>query len=473
MLATAPAGARARRRAPRTVLSGLMTLLPLAAFARPAAAQSAPTLEQRLDSIAALGVQKQLTAGSVIAVVKDDQLLLHRSYGKADLEWDVPMPLDALFEIGSLTKQFTAVAVLQLRDEGKLGLDDELTKWLPDFDTRGHRVTLRHLLDHTSGIVGLTEIPGFEHLVTSERFPRDSAYALINRTPFQFGPGAEQNYSNSGFFLLGMVIEKASGMTYEEYVEKKIFGPLGMSRSMYCDSGENLPRRAHGYMTRPPLIRRARSNVHTWPYAAGSLCSTAGDIMTWLRALHGGKVLSPKSYAEFITPAKLNDGTPLRYSMGMQVGPDPAGIHYIGHGGSIPGFHVEAGWYPESKLAVVVMHNTNGPLDPQEIVTAIAEEVTGRREPAPKRFTGDAKPLVGKYVGHGREEDMTVEVVETPQGPAFSRDGSPPRPFPWVEGYTFRAGALLLTFRRANGESGPVTELRYSMPGGHYILKKQ
>lgn len=438
-----------------------------------AAAQSGRTLEQRLDSIAASGVQKNFTVGSVAALVQGEDTLLLRSYGRADLEWDVPMPVDALFEIGSVTKQFTAVAVLQLRDEGKLALDDELTKWLPDFDTRGNRVTLRHLLDHTSGIVGLTEIPEFSVLVTNERFPRDSAYALINRTPFQFRPGEAQNYSNSGFWLLGLVIEKASGLSYEAYIEQKLFAPLGMTRSMYCDSGENVARRAHGYMTRPPLLRRARSNVHTWPFAAGSLCSTAGDLVTWLQALHGGRVLSPASYAEFITPSRLADGTPLRYSMGMQVGPDPAGMHYIGHGGNIPGFHVEAGWYPESKLAVVVLHNTNGPLDPQEVVTDLAAEVLGWTPPAPRRFTGDASPLVGRYEGIGREEDMVIEVTETPQGPAFSRDGSPARSFPWVEGLTFRAGALLLTFRRADGESGPVTELRYSMPGGHYVLKKR
>src|SRR6185369_14746703 len=186
-------------------------------------------------------------------------------------------------------------------------LDDEITKWLPDFDTRGNKVTLRRLLDHTSGIKGITEMPEFGPLSDNSSFPRDSAYALIKRYPFDFKTGEAQVYNNSAFWLLGLVIEKASGMSFEDYVEKNLFQPLGMKRSMYCHSEENIERRAHGYQVRNGQIRRAPTNVHTWPFSAGSLCSTAGDLVTWLEALHGGKVLSPNSYAEMIAPAKLND----------------------------------------------------------------------------------------------------------------------------------------------------------------------
>jgi CubicO group peptidase (beta-lactamase class C family) len=451
---------------------GAIALVTVAASTAPA--QSGQTLAHRLDSLAGSGVLENRAVGIVAAVVKGHDTLLFKAYGKADVEWDVPMPVDAMFEIGSATKQFTAVALLQLRDQGKLTLDDEITRWLPDFDTRGNKVTLRRLLDHTSGIVGLTEMPEFDNLTTNRRFPRDSAYALIKRYPFQFRTGEAQIYNNSGFWLLGLVIEKASGMSYEDYVEKKIFEPLGMKRSMYCNSMENIPRRAHGYfIPRDRVIRRAWTNVHTWPYAAGSLCSTAGDMVTWLRALHGGKVLSPKSYAELITPSKLNDGTPLRYSMGLQVGPDPSGLMYIGHGGAIPGFGVEAGWYPNAQMAVVVMTNTAGTLDPGDVASELAREVLPWTRPTPRKFAGDPASLVGKYVGQGRGRDMVIEVVQTPQGLGFSRDGSPPRVISWVEGLTFRQGHMVLTFRGARGDSGPVTELRFSMPGAHLILKKQ
>jgi CubicO group peptidase (beta-lactamase class C family) len=461
----------------RTVIlrssAGAAALLAMAASA--AGAQPGRPLATRLDSLAGSGVVENRAVGLVAAVVKGNDTLLYKGYGKANVEWDVPMPRDAVFELGSVTKQFTAVALLQLRDQGKLSLDDEITKWLPDFDTRGNRVTLRRLLDHTSGIVGLTEMPEFGTLVTNERFPRDSAYALIRRTPFQFRTGEAQIYNNSAFFLLGLVVEKASGMSYEDYVEKKIFEPLGMSRSMYCNSAENVPRRAHGYMVAANrAVRRARTNVHTWPFSAGSLCSTAGDMVTWVRALHGGKVLSPASYAEFITPSKLNDGTPLRYSMGVQVGPDPSGHRYIGHGGAIAGFTTEVGWYPDAQMAVVVLQNTNGTLDPSAVAGELAREVLGwTPPPAPRPFAGDAAPLVGRYVGQGRGRDMVIEVTQTPQGPAFAADGSPARPVPWVEGLTFRQGSRIMTFRRANGDSGPVTELRVSTPAAYMILKKQ
>ena len=459
---------------PFGLFSPVVAIALLAATVSTAAAQAERTLAQRLDSLAGSGVIENRAVGIAAAVVRGNDTLLFKGYGKADVEGNVPMPLDALFEIGSATKQVTAAALLQLRDEGKLRLDDEITKWLPDFDTRGHTVTLRRLLDHTSGIVGITEMPEFDQLVTNDRFPRDSGYALIKRYPFQFAPGEAQIYNNSGFWLLGLVIEKASGMTYEDYIEQKIFAPLGMTRSMYCNSTEIIPHRAKGYLVRTPGdVRPAPINVHTWPYAAGSLCSTVGDMVTWLRALHGGRVLSPASYAELITPSKLEDGTPLRYGMGLQVGPDVRGLRYIGHGGAIAGFMTEVGWYPDARMAVVVLINTIGSLDPGAVASELAGEVLPWTRPAPQRFAGDAAPLLGRYVGQGRGRDMVIEVVQTPQGIAFSFDGAPARPIPWVEGLTFRQGARILTFRRANGDSGAVTQLRVSMPSAHMILGKR
>jgi CubicO group peptidase (beta-lactamase class C family) len=443
-------------------------------LAAPAAAQRDSALVQRLDSIAGHWVRRELAVGIAAAVVRGSDTLLLRSYGRADVEWDVPLPLDAMFEIGSVTKQFTAVAILQLRDQGKLSLDDDITRWLPDFATHGRAVTLRRLLSHTSGIGDFTEAPEFASLITNVRYPRDSAYALQQRQAPQFAPGELQIYNNAGFWLLGLVIERASGMTYEDYIERHVFAPLGMTRSMYCNSMEDVPRRAHGYaVSRDRVIRRAFTVAHTWPFAAGSLCSTVGDMVAWLGALHGGRVLSPASYTEMMAPARLNDGTPLRYGMGIQVGPDPSGLMYLGHGGRGPGFWVEAGWYPESHMAVVVMINTVGPLDPQEVATDLADAVLGWTPPPPRRFAGDPAPLVGTYAGRGRGEAMTVQVAPTPRGLGFSINGAPPRVIPWIEGLTFGGGPLRLIFRRANGDRGPVTELRSSMPGVHLVLRKQ
>jgi CubicO group peptidase (beta-lactamase class C family) len=423
-----------------SILRAVSAAALVAASAPSASAQDPETLARKLDSIAGSGIAENRAAGLVAAVVKGNDTLLLKAYGKADIEWDVPMPVDAMFEVGSVMKQFTAASVLKLRDDGKLSLDDEITKWLPDFETHGNKVTIRRLLDHTSGIRGLTEIPEFGVLGTNDKFPRDSAYALINRQEFVFPTGEAQIYNNSAFWLLGLVIEKASGTTFENYIEKNIFEPLGMTRSMYCNTAENIPRRAHGYMVRNGVIMRAPTNVHTWPFAAGSLCSTAGDLIKWLRALHGGKVLSAKSYAEMITPARLNDGTPLRYGMGISVARDSRGVSYIGHGGSIAGFNAEAAWYPDAKMAVVVLINSNSNLDGSAVGGELATEIIPGKRPTLSAFKGDGAPLVGKYKGPSRGRDMVIDVTQAPEGVAFSANGSPPRVLPWVEGLRFQGG---------------------------------
>jgi CubicO group peptidase (beta-lactamase class C family) len=458
---------------PTRIRSCLASALLLGVTATAALAQgNRAALVSRVDSIAGSGVIENRAVGIVAAVVRGNDTLLMKGYGKADVEWNVPMPVDAVFEIGSITKQFTAAAILQLRDEGKLSLDDPITKWLPDFNTRGNTITLRRLLDHTSGMVGLTEMPEFGLLVNNPRWPRDSAYALINRTPFQFRTGEAQIYNNSAFWLLGLIVEKASGMTYEDYVEKKIFEPLGMRRSMYCNSSEDIPRRAHGYAVQQGRVRRAPTNVHTWPFSAGSLCSTAGDLVTWLKALHGGKVLSPKSYAEMITPAKLNDGTVLGYGMGLAVAKDSRGLNAIGHGGGIAGFVTEATWYPDAQAAVVVLMNSNGNIDPGAIAGELAAELLPWTRPTMKAFAGDAAPLLGTYKGPSRGRDMTIEVAQGAQGLTVSTNGSPPRPLSWVEDWTFRQGNAVLTFRRA-GNNGPATELRFHGGAAAYLILKR
>ncbi len=438
-----------------------------------AGAQSRPTVVQTLDSIAGAGIVSDRATGLVAAVVQGNDTLLFEAYGLADVEWDVPMPVDAMFETGSVAKQITAAAILQLRDRGKLTLEDDITRWLPDFDTRGNRVTVRRLLDHTSGILGLTEMPEYELRLTNPLFPRDSAYALIQRYPFQFRPGTAQIYNNSAFWLLGLVVERASGMTYDDYVETQLFEPLGMSRSMYCNSSENVPRRAHGYFIQDDVVRRAATNVHTWPFAAGSICSSLGDLVTWLQALHGGRLLSPQSYAEMTSPSRLEDGTPLSYGLGTQLNTDARGRRYVGISGRTEGFAAEVGWYPDAQLAVVVLVNSSCCLNPSAVGNQLMTELLPGTEPVVARFAGDAAPLLGRYKGPTRGGEMTVEVTQTPEGVAFAVNGSRPRVADWVEGWTFRVGSgTILSFRRS-GQRGPATQLRYASPGAHLVLERQ
>lgn len=441
------------------------------------AAQSGQANPRILDSLAGSGVLQNRVIGLVAAVIRGNDTLLMKAYGKADVEWDVPMAVDAMFEVGSIAKQFAAVAILQLRDAGKLSLDDEITKWLPNLGASGNKVTLRRLLNHTSGIFRFSEAPEWEINYLAPRFPRDSASKLIKLDPFLFRPGEAQAYSNSGFWLLGLVVEKASGVKYEDYLAKQIFEPLGMKRSMYCNSSANVPRRAHGYGMQNGMIRRAPAAVYTWVFAPGAICSTAGDLVTWLQALHGGKVLSPKSYAELTTPTTLADATPLQYGMGIKVGEDYRGLRYIGHGGTAPGFRADATWYPDAQLAVVVLMNTSPTnLSPAGVGDALAREVIPWRRQTMRYYTDDPAPFVGKYqlaVG-GNQGAFTIEVTPSPTGLAFSYNGSRPEALPWADGLKFYANeTVTLTFRRANGDTGQVTELRRDDSGNHAILKKQ
>jgi len=198
----------------------------LLAAAGGAHAQDRAVLVARLDSLAAAPVQERRAAGISVAVVRGRDTLLLKGYGQANIELGVPMPVAAVHEIGSVTKQFTAAAILQLRDEGRLSLDDDITKYFPDYPTHGHSIPVRRLLDHTSGIRGITEIPGFGALQQSG-LARDSAIALFAREAFDFTPGEAMIYNNSAFLLLGHIIERASEMSYERYVEEKIFAPRG------------------------------------------------------------------------------------------------------------------------------------------------------------------------------------------------------------------------------------------------------
>ncbi len=452
-----------------SLVAGLAALTALLALT-PADAQD--NLIQRLDSIAGAGVRENRAVGITAAVVKGKDTLLLKAYGKSDVEGNVPMTVDTVVPLGSDTKQFTAAAILQLRDQGKLTLDDDITKWLPDFETRGNKVTLRHLLGHTSGIAELGSMQELRamQLMRNPTATRDDVYKVINRYPFMFPTGTSEIYSNTNFWLLGLVIEKASGMTYEDYIERKIFEPLGMTRSMYCNNSEKVARRASGYGMRSGTPILVPPIVHTGTYAAGAICSTAEDVITWLKALHGGKVLTPTSYGEMIKPATLNDGTRLRYSMGLVVAEDGNGLRFIGHGGGGFGFSSVTRWYPEAQLAVVVLTNS----EPDEM-TAVTERLAAAVLPAPRpagRFTGDASLLVGSYKGPGPGKDMVIEVTQTPQGIAFSVNGAPAGPLPWVDGWTFRRNSSLLTFR-PSASGGPAPELRFDTGGDHFILKRQ
>jgi CubicO group peptidase (beta-lactamase class C family) len=430
------------------------------------------TLVSALDSAAAAHVEHDYVAGVSVAVVRGADTLLMKGYGYADLEWSVPTPADARasYEIGSVTKQFTSAAVMLLVEQGELDLDADMTEYLPDFDTQGHAVPVRRLLDHTSGIKGYTEMAVFGELVP-KRLPRDTLVSLVEAEPFEFEPGTALIYNNSAYFLLGLIIEEVSGQSYEDFVEEHLFDRLGMEGSYYCSTSGLRDNRAHGYDGSPDGLVRKGFLDHTWPYAAGSLCSTAPDLIRWNQALHGGEVVSPSSYSAMTTPMPLENGTPTRYAMALGVTGEGA-RRSIAHGGGINGFLSDGRYYPQDDLIIVVLQNSTGPQGPGGLSAAFADLILGPApEPTPVTFSGDLSDFVGTYEGPARGRPLTITVSMEDGGLAVAQGSSEDTSqLVYIGDGTWLQGSSRVSFA---WEGGVVTAIQIDQVGGLYVLPRQ
>jgi CubicO group peptidase (beta-lactamase class C family) len=423
-----------------------------------------------LDSLVRAHVADTLVPGVAAAVVHHGDTLLLGGYGLADLEWDVPMADDAVFEIGSVTKQFTAAVIMRLVEQGRLDLNADITTYLPDYDTQGRHIPVRRLLDHTSGIRGYTELPFFGEFMMRD-LPRDSLVENFEHEPLDFEPGTAQIYNNSAYFLLGLIIEKVAGEPYETYVRTHVFQQAGMPRSSYCDEHTITARRAHGYDQGANGLERKGYLDHLWPYAAGSLCSTAGDLVAWNQALHGGRVLTAAAYEDMTTPDPLEDGTPIRYGMGLSIR-DDNGRRLITHGGGINGFLSEGMYYPDEDLIVVVLQNSTAQTGPGGLARSLVRAVIGPGvEPVAGTFTGDGDKLVGTFEGPSRGRPLRIEVAQADGALTFLPRGAQQAQIPvYVDGLRWRLGQTFFFFEA--DASGRATVLHVDQGGGHYVLRR-
>ncbi len=305
--------------------------------------------------------------GSVL-VARGGEVLFSKGYGWANMEWKVPNTPSTKFRLGSVTKQFTAASILLLEERGKLKTDDLVKKYMTDAPAAWDKITIYNVLTHTAGIPSFTEFPDYgptEGLPTTA----EKLVARFRDKPLDFQPGEKWKYSNSGYVLLGYLIEKISGETYQQFLQDNIFTPLKMKDSGYDSNSAIIPDRASGYTPSRNGIINA-SFVHmSIPFAAGALYSTAEDLLKWEQGLFGGKVLSAASLQKMTTPFK-ND-----YACGLMV--HTAGGHkVIEHGGSINGFNTSVAYYPDEKLVVVALANLNGP-SPGEMSPKLAAVARG------------------------------------------------------------------------------------------------
>jgi len=295
-------------------------------------------------------VKESRFSGAVL-VARDGKPILREGFGLANREWDVAVTPDTEFRVGSVTKQFTATAVMQLVEQGKIGLDDPISKYYAAAPQTWNKVTIRLLLTHRSGIPSFTDIPSF--LNEQDRLDRtpEELIALTRDKPLKFEPGTQYEYDNTGYVILGWVIEKVSGQRYADYLRDHIFKPLGMDHTGYDVNEEVLRHRASGYeLGKDGVVSNASYLAMSVPYAAGGLYSELDDLLVWDQALYAGKLLKPASMADMFTDHGHH------YGYGWEI-QEINGRRVWWHTGSLNGFHTYIGRYPDQKLTVIVLAN--------------------------------------------------------------------------------------------------------------------
>jgi D-alanyl-D-alanine carboxypeptidase len=296
--------------------------------------------------------------GSVLVAIKG-KVIFEKGYGFADQEWDIQNSPTTRFRIASLTKQFTACGILLLQERHLLTVGDPVSRYIPNLPETWQTITLHQLLTHTSGIPNYAEMPEVERTLNRTGATPRQLVDLAASRPLEFKPGTQLKYSNTGYVLLGMVIEKVSGVPYGQFLETNIFHPLGMSDSGYDQQSTILPRRAAGYMRRDGKITNADFIDMSIPYAAGSIYSTVEDMFRWSEGLAHGKILSQQSTEEMFAsyPETVFQGQHYGYGVVLAQRFGRA-LQY--HGGGVKGFESVIQRYPKEQLCIVVLEN----LDP-------------------------------------------------------------------------------------------------------------
>jgi CubicO group peptidase (beta-lactamase class C family) len=332
--------------------------------------------------------------GASVVVVRGGRIIKSKGYGFADLQSNSAAAPQTVYEIGSMTKQFTAVAVMMLAEEGKISLDDRITKYFPDAPAWWNQITVRHLLTHTSGIQNHVAAPDYMDIfrtsITGKTFPaREDLLGEFYKLPSEFAPGETWAYDNTGYILLGIIVEKAGGKTYWQFLDERIFKPLAMNSTRSTDTRAIVPKRAAGYgwvgdrwENRPPLAPFIA-------FSAGSLLSTVEDLAKWDAALYGEKLLKKASLEKMWTPARTNEGKAAAFDYGFGWFVEKyRGRRNILHGGGTPGFSSAMHRFADDKISVIILTN-----HADIILDQLALDIAGMFEPKLKYSeTADPDP---------------------------------------------------------------------------------
>lgn len=317
--------------------------------------------------------------GCAVLVAKKGEVLYKKGFGLANMEWNTPIGTNTVFQIGSVTKLFTALGILQLAEKQKLSLKDSIQKYIPTFPTKGHTITIEHLLTHTSGIKDYMTMNHSDPYVMRRDFSTMEIIDFFKNEPLEFIPGTKSSYSSSGSFILGYIIEIVSGIPYGQYINDNIFKPSGMSNSYYGDNSKVIPNRANSYSSENGIYKNGDYRSMTVPYAAGALLSTVEDMYKWHQALYNNKLLGKDLLTKSVAAYELKDGTKGNFGYGWFVNfVQLEGSPTLAHSGGISGFNSLIMYLPKEDVMVVVLSNFQD-AKVQEITTNVATLTIGKK----------------------------------------------------------------------------------------------
>jgi D-alanyl-D-alanine carboxypeptidase len=415
--------------APALLVLALLAVAPPRATAQPATARPAATAATpATDAELAAAVEAMLAPkfaanrpGVVVLVARNGTPIYRKAFGLADVEAKTPLTPESVLRIASITKQFTAVGLLKLVDAGKVRLDDDIRKYLPELPEAAAVTTIEHLLTHTSGIADYTELPEWQSRMREPMTP-GQIIDLIKDRPHVVAPGETWKYNNSGYFLLGVVIERVSGQSYADYMQDEVFAPLGMTRTGYGADEPSAPGEARGYALKDGAVVPAPPLSMTHPYASGALVSSVDDMLKWDESFHSGRLLKPDTQKRIFASGVLKNGTATGYGYGFGVS-EVEGHRVEQHNGGINGFASQALRMPGQHLYIVLLSNIEQPPVALEFVSEkIAMAAIGRPMPEPGQFTLSTEAM-DRFVGVYAIDSTTVRAITREGAKLFSQRG--------------------------------------------------
>ena len=350
---------------------------------------------ESIDAIVLEAMENGPISGVSVGVARGGRTIHARGYGWADLENRLPAAEETVYKVGSITKQFTAAAIMQLVEDGRVSLDAPITEYLQEFPEHDQEISIRALLNHTAGVRNFTTMERWWSIVGVEMTPEEMVGVFAGE-PLDFEPGTAFSYSNSGYILLGVLVERVNGQPYGGYLNEHLFVPLDLPDTSYCDDRALVRNRARGYQLEDGDFANATHVSMSQAYAAGGICSNVGDLLRWLRLLSSGGVVRRQSYEQMVDPATLPGGQRIEYGFGL-AGAFVEEHRRIAHLGGMMGFSSYLAYYPDDDLRIVVLTNTEGAAS-ADLESRIARLLLGLAEQATRDIPLSPDELAG-YTG--------------------------------------------------------------------------